>query len=128
MRKTLLLFSVLLVLCGCAVGPNYERPKVAAPPAFRGDAGAAQQASFADLPWWEVFKDDTLKSLIKTALANNFDIGIAATRVEQAREVAAQARSQYYPSINYEGALTYGSNQYQYLQGSASGSEGSGKG
>jgi len=121
--KAILLLPVLLV-SGCAVGPNYERPKVTAPPAFRGEQGAAQQASFADLPWWEVFKDDTLKGLVKTALANNYDVGIAATRVEQAREVAAQARSQYFPSINYEGVVTYGQNQYQFLQGSASGSSG----
>ena len=122
------LAPALALLSACAVGPNYERPKVNAPPAFRGAEGAAQQASFADLPWWEVFKDDTLKALIKTALANNYDLGIAATRVEQAREVAAQARSQYFPSIDYAGVVTYGQNQYQYLQGSASGSSTGAKG
>ena len=115
---------LLTLLSGCAVGPNYERPKVATPPAFRGAEGAAQQASFADLPWWEVFKDDQLTSLVKTALANNNDLAVAVSRVEQAREVEAQAHSQYLPSINYEGVVTYGQNQYQYLQGSASGSTG----
>jgi multidrug efflux system outer membrane protein len=93
------------------VGPNYQRPKVNVPPAFRGAEGAAQQASFADLPWWEVFKDDTLKGLIKTALANNYDLAIAVTRVEQARQIAAQAHSQYFPAIGYDTRLSAGQNQ-----------------
>jgi multidrug efflux system outer membrane protein len=67
------------------VGPNYKRPAVNAPASFRGAQGAAQQASFADLPWWEVFKDDTLQGLIRTALTNNYNLRIAITRVEQAR-------------------------------------------
>ena len=123
-NKPVLLLPPLMLLSGCLVGPNYERPKVNTPPAFRGAEGAAQQASFADLPWWEVFKDDQLKGLIKTALANNNNLAVAAARVEQAREVAAQARSQYFPMIDYAGAVNYGKNQYQLLQGSASGSSG----
>jgi multidrug efflux system outer membrane protein len=116
-----------MLLSGCLVGPKYERPKVNSPAAFRGAEGAAQQASFADLPWWEAFKDDQLKSLVKTALANNNDLAVAVSRVEQAREVAGQARSQYFPWVNYEGLVSYGQNQYQYLQGSASGTSSGGK-
>jgi multidrug efflux system outer membrane protein len=85
---------LLLLLSGCAVGPNYRRPNANVPPAFRGPSGAAQQASFADLPWWEVFKDERLRELIKTSLANSYDLSIAVACVEQARQVAAQARSQ----------------------------------
>jgi len=110
LSKTLLLLATALAP-GCAVGPNYQRPKVNVPPAFRGADGAAQQASLADLPWWEVFKDDTLKQLVKTALANNYDLAIAITRVEQAREVAAQAHSQYFPSVGYKTRLSEGKNQ-----------------
>src|SRR5215469_1918254 len=103
--------TAVLILTGCAVGPNYQRPKVTTPPAFRGAEGAAQQASFADVPWWDVFKDETLTSLIKTALANNYDLGIAATRVEQARQASAEARSQYFPAIDYQGRVGGGRNQ-----------------
>ena len=74
------------------VGPNYKRPNVNAPAAFRGASGAAQQSSFADLPWWEVFKDETLKELIKTSLANNYDLAAAVARVEQARQIAADSQ------------------------------------
>jgi len=94
------------------VGPNYRRPAVDAPPVFRGATGAAQQASFADVPWWKIFQDETLNQLIKTSLANNFDLAAAIDRVEQAREVAAEARSQYLPAINYSSVISYGHNQF----------------
>jgi multidrug efflux system outer membrane protein len=111
MGRRVLLLSVALLLAGCKMGPNYHRPPVNIPPAFRGAAGAAQQASFADLPWWEVFRDETLKNLVKTALANNYDLGIAVTRVEQARQIAAQARAQYFPELDYKNRLSVGKNQ-----------------
>src|ERR1700747_1834920 len=83
-----LLSFALLLLPGCAVGPNYQRPKVSVPTEYRDAQGAAQQASIADLPWWEVFKDDRLKNLVQTALASNYDLRIAVTRIEQARQSA----------------------------------------
>src|SRR5215472_13959731 len=54
-------FPLFLLLSACTVGPNYKRPNVNAPTVFRGPSGAAQQASFADPPWWEVYKDEILK-------------------------------------------------------------------
>jgi len=111
-KRPALLFPPLFLLSACAVGPNYERPKVAPPPAFRGAEGAAQQASLADLPWWQVFKDDRLTELVKTALTNNYDLQIAVSRVEQARQLAAQARSQYFPQIGYDAHLSAGQNQF----------------
>jgi len=111
----LLAFAVVplsLLLPGCMVGPNYRRPTVNAPAVFRGSAGTAQQASFADLPWWQVFQDETLKELIKTSLTNNYDLAVAVARVEQARQVAAEARSQYFPAINYSTIVSYGHNQF----------------
>jgi hypothetical protein len=51
--------------------------------------------------WWEVFHDDTLQNLIRAALTNNYDLRIAVTRVEQARALAAQARAQFFPQLNY---------------------------
>jgi outer membrane protein, multidrug efflux system len=99
------LLPLVVFLPACLVGPNYNRPKVSAPPAFRGVQGAAEQASFADLPWWEVFKDQTLQGLIKTSLANNYDLLIAVQRIEEARQVAAEARAQFFPFFNYQGAI-----------------------
>ncbi|HKW62207.1 MAG TPA: efflux transporter outer membrane subunit [Candidatus Acidoferrum sp.] len=104
--------SALLLPCGCAVGPNYQRPKVNIPTEYRDAQGAAQQASIADLPWWEVFKDERLKNLVQTALANNYDLRIAVTRVEQARQIAAQARAQYFPFLNYSVSASDGKNEF----------------
>jgi len=101
-----------LLLSGCAVGPKYQRVKVNSPAQFRGVQGAAQQASFADLPWWEAFKDEELKALIKTALANNYDLGVAVSRVEQARQIAAQARAQYFPAVDYSVGASNGKNEF----------------
>ncbi len=104
--------SVLLLLFGCAVGPNYQRPKVNIPTEYRDAGGSAQQASVADLPWWEVFKDEKLRNLVQTALANNYDLQIAVTRVEQSRQIAAQARAQYFPFVNYSVTASDGKNEF----------------
>ena len=103
--------GALIFLSGCAVGPNYKRPAVAAPSDFRGAEGAAQQASLADLPWWEVFKDERLKELVQTALTNNYDLRVAITRIEQSRQIARQAKAQYFPMMNYQAGSGYGMNE-----------------
>jgi multidrug efflux system outer membrane protein len=103
--------ALLLVFCltGCAVGPDYKRPAIDAPRSFRGDI-SAQTNSLGDMPWWELFRDETLQGLIRAALTNNYDVRIAATRVEQARAVLAQNRAGYYPQITYSGAVGVGKN------------------
>jgi multidrug efflux system outer membrane protein len=100
----------MALLAGCAVGPGYKRPEAGAPAVFRTDNQAGATNSFAELPWWEVFKDDALQGIIRTALTNNFDLRIATTRVEQARALAVETRSQFFPLIGYEGAAARGKN------------------
>ena len=99
------------LLSGCAVGPNYKRPAVNSPGNFRSAQSEVTTNSLADLPWWDIYRDETLKSLIHIALTNNYDVLIAATRVEQARELSAQARAQFLPSINYQSAVSRGRNE-----------------
>jgi len=98
-----------LLLAGCAVGPNYHRPALTVPGTFRGEAAAATN-SLADLPWWQVFHDPRLEALIREAITNNYDLRIATTRVEQARALAAQARAQFFPQINYGALAARGKN------------------
>src|ERR1019366_9313433 len=74
MVRALVAGSVCL-LTGCLVGPKYQRPVVTAPALSRGQV-AAEAASLADLPWWEIFRDETLRGLVQTALANNNDLRI----------------------------------------------------
>ena len=98
-----------LFLNGCAVGPIYKRPSINAPETFRGETEMSTN-SFASLPWWQVFHDDTLQNLIRTALTNNYDLRIAITHVEQARALAAQARSGFFPQVNYAATAVRGQN------------------
>ncbi len=104
--------TALLAICllaGCAVGPDYQRPPAGAPAGFRGETQPTTN-SLADLPWQEVFKDGTLQGLIAAALTNNYDLRIAVTRVEQARAIADQAKSGYFPQINYAAIAGAGKN------------------
>jgi multidrug efflux system outer membrane protein len=102
--KNNFLIGILLMLCaGCAVGPNYKRPPVATPPEYRGlppdQVGKSDPASFGDQKWWDAFQDDTLRDLIKTALTQNYDVRIAATRILEARAQLGITRADQYPSV-----------------------------
>jgi multidrug efflux system outer membrane protein len=93
------LLGLALVLYGCAVGPNYKRPAVDTPQTFRGaSADASASASFGDQKWMEVFQDPELQKLIRTALENNYDVRIAATRILQAQAQLSITRSDQFPS------------------------------
>ena len=95
---------VALLTASCTLGPNYKRPAVEMPAAFRGDTRAASGRpgpdSLADVAWAELFQDDTLTSLVATALQQNFDLRMAAERVLQARAVLGITRSDQYPTVN----------------------------
>ncbi|HEY0782025.1 MAG TPA: TolC family protein, partial [Thermoanaerobaculia bacterium] len=67
MRRPALLLVFLLPLAGCATGPVYQRPAVSVPETLDGQNGPSAAASLGDLPWWEVFQDSALKSLIEEA-------------------------------------------------------------
>ena len=62
-----------LLLPGCAVGPNYKRPAINSPANLRNAPADPSTNTLADLQWWELHKDETLNSLIRTALTNNYD-------------------------------------------------------
>jgi len=101
--KLTTLFLVVLLTVGCAVGPNYKRPNVNAPDAYRGvmPQEAAQPAaqSLGDQKWWEVFQDEELQKLTRTALQQNYDVQIAAARILQAQAQLGITRADQFPSI-----------------------------
>ncbi|MCU1256540.1 MAG: efflux system, outer rane lipoprotein NodT [Candidatus Angelobacter sp.] len=103
MTKLITLFLVMLLTAGCAVGPNYKRPNVNPPDAYRGvmPQEAAQPAaeSLGDQKWWEVFKDEELQKLIRNALQQNYDVQIAAARILQAQAQLGITRADQFPSI-----------------------------
>ena len=84
---------------GCAVGPDYQRPEVATPAAWRIDV--PQAAELANTRWWEQFRDPVLDELIGVALRENRDLLVAAARVDQFLGQLASTRAQFYPQFGY---------------------------
>jgi multidrug efflux system outer membrane protein len=99
----------LILAAGCTVGPDYKRPALDQPGTYRRAASdtnvSAAANSFADLGWWEIFKDRQLNAYLEEALTNSYDIKIAAARVLQAEAQARIAKSQYFPTVNAGGDL-----------------------
>src|SRR5947209_5481308 len=93
---------VVSVLSGCMVGPDYQRPALPSPAVFRDTAAPAappDPTSFGDLRWFEVFKDDQLQALLRTALVANYDLRDAVARVDEARANLGITRSEQFPTI-----------------------------
>jgi multidrug efflux system outer membrane protein len=90
------------LLAGCTVGPNYRRPAVTSPEIFRGRAStaAADLTSLADLKWFEVFKDERLQGMVRTALVRNHDLRDAMVRVEAARATLGITRADQFPTVD----------------------------
>ena len=108
-KSWLMLVAGFTLLAGCAVGPNYKRPAVQTPAAFRFTDNQNTN-SFGDLPWWQVFQDPVLQGLIGTAITNNYDLKQAVARVEQVRDQSAVANSAFFPQIGYGGDIGRGRN------------------
>jgi outer membrane protein, multidrug efflux system len=91
-----------LLLAGCMVGPDYKRPAIDAPGAYRGDSqpSIAQAESLGNEKWWDVFQDPVLQQLIRTALEQNYDVRIAASRVLQAQAQLGITRANQFPTAS----------------------------
>src|SRR5215470_13115238 len=84
------------LLTGCMVGPKYHTPESRPPAVFRGDPSPATPPdpnSVADLEWFEVFKDEKLQDLIRTAFLQNYDLREAVARVDAARATLGITKS-----------------------------------
>jgi multidrug efflux system outer membrane protein len=109
-RQTFLLCAAGFIAAGCTVGPNYSRPEMPVPPVYRGaDAAPAvgSAATYGELAWWSVFPDPDLQGLIRTALAQNYDLRIAASRILQAQSQVTVARSRQFPTVDGSIAAPY---------------------
>lgn len=100
--------AIVVVSAACTMGPNYKRPIVEMPAAYRGagDATSGGSASVADLKWFELFRDETLTRLVQTALQQNFEVRIAAERVLQARAAYGISRADRWPAIDASAGVT----------------------
>ncbi len=101
--RSLTALAAVCAIAGCAVGPVYKRPDVAPVAEFRSQVGPSEATSIADLPWWGIFNDRALQSLITEALTRNYDLQVAVTRIEQARAYVGVARADFYPQVGYQG-------------------------
>ncbi len=100
--RRLIFLGCAVALASCMVGPDYRRPAVDAPDAFRYEEKDARDAADAD--WWKAFGDPTLDALIGEALARNLSVKIAVENIEQAAAVLTQVRSPLFPQVDYSGA------------------------
>ncbi|MBM4358702.1 MAG: efflux transporter outer membrane subunit [Deltaproteobacteria bacterium] len=92
--------SVLALLAGgCKMGPDYQRPQLATPEAYRDEAKPTEARSLVDLPWWNVFSDPVLAALVKEGLEQNLDLGIATQRLEVARQANRAAFWALFPTL-----------------------------
>ena len=99
--------AAAMLWAGCTVGPNYKRPAVEAPATFRAPAPLPEPpaGSLANLRWFEVFQDEQLQTLIRTALAQNYDLRDAVARVMEARANLGVTRSNQFPQVGASGEL-----------------------
>ena len=105
-KRRWLAASLMILLGGCMVGPDYQRPPVATPDVFRGSPTPTPDAhSFADLKWFEVFKDEQLQELIRTALVQNYDLRDAVARVDAARANLGITQADQYPNFGVGGGF-----------------------
>src|SRR5215469_16748875 len=115
MVKVSTLLGLILCCCvlvSCAVGPKYHRPPVQTPTTFRDVAPDSQQqaqaASYADLPWWQVFQDPKLQELIRAALKQNYDLQLGTERINAARAQVTITRSSLFPQVAASANLSGG--------------------
>ncbi len=112
--KKLLIATILVasLIAGCKVGPNYHKPVVQTPTAYRdlseNKQAEAQVSSYADLPWWQVFQDPQLQELIRTALKQNYDLQLATERINAARAQLGITRSNQFPQVQGTGNFNGG--------------------
>jgi multidrug efflux system outer membrane protein len=97
MRRRSWMVGLVFAFTACAMGPDYERPEILKPEAFRIAAPTVDLASFANLPWWEILHDEELRKLIRVALQENKDLKRAVAAVDEFQARALIAKMDFIP-------------------------------
>jgi outer membrane protein, multidrug efflux system len=104
MKFCIFLLSSALLASGCTVGPNYKGPAAAVPGSYRGttsdEAAQTQLRALGDQKWWDIFQDERLRTLIRTALIQNYDSRIAASHVLEAQAQLGITRADQFPNLS----------------------------
>jgi len=110
MNKLIALVCAAILCSGCTVGPNYKKPVAAVPGTYRGltpeETAKTEPASVGDQKWWEVFQDEQLKTLIRTALQQNYDVRIAGARILEAQAQLGITRADQFPTVSAGAGLS----------------------
>ena len=101
MARYLLLVALLPLVVSCTLTPDYERPELEVPEQYLEPVPGGE--SVANLDWWELFHDEQLQLLIRTALDENKDLGIALSRIQEARLTVTAVRANQFPFLNLGG-------------------------
>lgn len=112
---TAMLLSGLLLVGGCMVGPDYQRPQLDVPITYKEPASTDE--AFANLDWWELFADPRLKALIEESLANNRDLGMAVSRIAEAAAILRIERANQFPFLDAEAGAGRSSQSRNILPG-----------
>ncbi|MEN8259609.1 MAG: efflux transporter outer membrane subunit [Pseudomonadota bacterium] len=120
MKSRLVAVSLAFVLCGCAVGPDYRKPDPDAPGHWQTatdnpEAGLEALNSAVSGAWWKIFADPVLDRLMEQALANNLDIKLALTRIEEARATRKASRAAFFPSVDGSAGVSRTDNPFPGL-------------
>lgn len=108
MNRFFVALVMIVAWTSCAIGPDYERPYIPDPETFRTQPQVeVETTSLAEMPWWELFQDEELHYLIRTALQENKDLMIAAARIDEARGELGVTRSALFPQFGAEAAYSY---------------------
>ncbi|MDH3978351.1 MAG: efflux transporter outer membrane subunit, partial [Gammaproteobacteria bacterium] len=106
MQRLVVIFLFSALLPACMLGPDYQRPEISAPPAYRESIEVTE--SLANLGWWELFDDPQLTALIEVALEQNNDLAIATLRIEEARARYGFVKADQMPQLNARGGASRG--------------------
>src|SRR5882672_10991474 len=109
MKKKFMTVALVFSLVSGVVGQKkYQRPAVKTPDSFRGaeGTGPTDQTSIGELKWFEVFQDEELQRLVRTAMVQNYDLRLAVARINAARANVGLARSNQFPQFDAGADLT----------------------
>ncbi len=97
---------VALLVSGCALTPDYERPELNLPAGW--ERTTAEQDAIANRPWWDIYDDEVLRALIDRALDQNRDLGIALARLQESRYLLNFTRADQFPFLDVFGSAGRG--------------------
>src|SRR3954463_8978138 len=103
MKKLATLVCITMFAGGCTVGPNYKKPVASVPPTYHGltpeESPSTASGSEGDQKWWDLYQDEQLRTLIRTAIRQNYDARVAGTRILAARAQLVITRANQYPQV-----------------------------